>query len=786
MKKNKIRRLVMCIFILTLSCTSQKNAIQDDDFATDAAATDVLSADNDNLESDLNLDDTTKSETAKKDATNSVDEFAEFDETPPNKVTDNTANVAKNTSEDDLEKELSQLDDSPTAVTATQTPAENSPAATPEVSTKVEQPVPPPKVSVPSPEVAAEPIQPPQPPTEPEKEVSTATKVTNTAANTPVAEVTPVTETAPSRINSIQYQSNQNGGTVIINSTKPLQFTTRINTINNQLIIEVQNVKVPRKLKRSLNTKDMASSIGGVDIYQRPNSEIARFVIQLRPGATEPLVQPEGNALLIVGAANETYVKNNKGGNAPKRNEDHSFSVIADQAEDVNPDLTSEGIMSSQSLEDFLASNNKFYGKKISIEANKLDINDAFKFLAEESNVNMIIDEGIKGDVSLKLRQVPWDQAFVLLLKSKKLGYRRQGSVIRIASMETLLKEEDEAIKLRETRRSDEPLAVKRFFIGYADMADLEKKIKEFISSTTLGANGQLIAMPSRGKVISDLRTSSLIVTETPRNMAKIEKLIIALDSQPKQVLIEGKVVEASEKFVRGMGVDWSSPQQGGFDSAPSANLIRPTLKFASKLGSEIFNPSFGLGAAGRPGDLGNLTASLSLGEKEDKLRVLSSPRISVLSNHSATIAQTVNVSVDKVSATNPAAGGTTTVTSETVAVGVSLKVTPQVSNEGTVVMDLDIERSFPGSAKASEIEKRNAKTKVIVRSGQTAVIGGIFQADATESTSGIPYLKDIPIFGLLFKGSQKSKNKNELVIFVTPRIQKAVRGEEPTTSSLE
>ena len=728
MKKFNLGFILSVMLVFCLSCTSKEKSFEDDEFATGPeVAVDGSSAESEEL--DLS-DDFASTENLGENSGSAADEFAEFE----------------------------KLDDSSPAV-------EIAAPANPEETPEFEVPVPQiGDINTPQENVAVQPNAPELPAPQ--------------FAETPTPQFISdpeVSQNAPTgQINSLQYQANQNGGTIVINSTQPLQFTTRLNSATNQLVVEVQNSVIPNKLKRSLNTKDMASSIGSVDIYQKPKSKVARFVVQLRPGSPEPLVQPEGNSLLIVGAANPSYAKTRSGearsnGNQGTDENVEAGTYASDSAQALNPDLASEGIMSAQSLEDFLASNNKFYGKRISIEASKLNVTEAFKFLSEESGINMIIDDDVAGDVTLKLRQVPWDQAFVLILKSKKLGYKRQGNVIRIGSAMNLVKEEDDAIKLKEARTSNEPMIVKRFFIGYADIPELEKKIKDFLSSTTLSATGVLVASPPRGKVLSDTRTGSLIVTETAVNIAKIEKLIAALDSQPQQVLIEGKVVEAGAAAT---------------DLAPASNFIRPSLSSVPNTGlGGMFLPSVGIGIPGRPGDFGNLTATLSLGESEDKLRVLSSPRISVLSNQKATISQTVNVSIDKTS-TASTTGGPPTVTRESVPVGVSLEVTPQVSNEGTVVMDLVIERSFPGSASnLAAIERRNAKTKVIVRSGQTAVIGGIFQADASESVSGVPFLKDIPIFGLLFKGQLKTKNKNELVIFVTPRILKPVEG-DPTSAS--
>ncbi|OFZ30351.1 MAG: hypothetical protein A2622_08035 [Bdellovibrionales bacterium RIFCSPHIGHO2_01_FULL_40_29] len=737
MKTLKWGLFYSAIVVVFFSCTAKNKSVDENEFSIDS---EIASA-----ESDLSLSE--------------ADEFAEFDESESAPAESADASASN---ESALENELD-------SIAAAETPAAEPPppepiAEAPPMETS-------PSMDIPAPEVAAD-VAPPA-----------------EALDPSVAETS---STTIGEISSLQYQGNQSGGTVVINSTQPIQFTTRMNSATNQLVVEVQNSIVPSKLKRSLNTKDMASSIGSVDIYQKSKSKVARFVIQLRPGSPEPLVQPEGNSLLIVGSGNPSYAGasssgsvSDTGGSSESQQTSTESEPMAAQVHDVNADLTSAGIMDSQSLEDFMASNNKFYGKKISIEAVKLDINEAFKFISDESGVNLIVDEDVTGDVTLKLRQVPWDQAFVLILKTKKLGYKRQGNVIRVGSIATLTREEEEAIKLKDSKLSSEPLMVRRFFIGYADITELEKKIKEFIANTTISATGQISQALSRGKVISDLRTSSLIVTETNTNMAKVEKLIAALDSQPQQVLIEGKVVEAQEKFVHSMGVSWGTPALGAADGAPTGNVIRPSLSFLSGMSSTIFNPVVGIGSVGRPGDLGNLTAQLSLGEKEDKLRVLSAPRISVLTNQRATIAQTVNVSIIRSTTVSPDTGAITS-TMESLPVGVSLEVTPQVSNEGTVVMDLAIERSFPGSTTSAEIEKRNAKTKVIVRSGQTAVIGGIFQADAFESTAGIPFFKDIPIFGTLFRGQTKTKNKNELVIFVTPRILKPVLGDPAATSTIE
>lgn len=576
-----------------------------------------------------------------------------------------------------------------------------------------------------------------------------------------VAAEPPLIDQPTAKISDVKFLGNSNGGTLVINADYPLQYKTRMNSNTNQLVVEVQNAIVPDRLKRALNTKDMTSNIGSIDIYQNANSNVARFVVQLRSGAQEPLVQPEGNTLLIVGS--------------PSGITDKTPEAMAAAEGGESDDAASLGIMNSESIEEFLANNNKFYGRKISIETTDMDVRDVLKFISEESGINMIFDDNIAGRVSLKLRKVPWDQALVTILKSKKLAYRRQGQVLRIGSVEALAKEEEDAIRLKEAKLKTESLVVRNFSINYADVAALEAKIKDFI------ADGAGAAATTRGKVTVDTRTNSLIVTETNTKLAQVEKLILLLDSQPQQVLIEGRVVEASETYARTIGVNFgfNLPQTGdanlvipGRDRVTTGSLSRfysPSATFNPKA-TGSFTGSLWVGQFGAFGDL---STRLALDETEDKIKILSSPRIAVLHNSQATIKQG---SIIQVPSTETTTAGTTTTTQtfKEVEVGVNLDVKPLISSIGTVNLDLKIERS--ATAGTGTRTQREIKTNIIVKSGETAVIGGVFTSDQVNTRSGIPGLKDIPILGTLFRTDSNSSQKTELMFFISPRILKTLQ----------
>ena len=696
-----IRLMIVAAMIATLtSCAS--NQVQDD------------------LSLDEGLDSGAEISATEPAAADSADEFADFE----NKSQDQAAQEApahSGSTDQDLaiEDELNQAEGQPPAQAA-QPPAEAAPAehAAPDVpeedpfaNTVVDQPAPPPANEAPAPEIPA---------------------ISEPAPSTSVA-----TNGSPATITNLQFKANENGGTVIVQGDRPLNYTTRANADLHQYIVEVDNAILPDKLKRSLNTKDIRGSIGSIDAYQNPGSTTARFVIQMREGVAEPAVQVEGNSLLIVAAG------------AAASSIAHAEAPVVEAGEETK-------ILPNQNLTDFLAGNNKFYGKKISIETNNMDIRDALNLITEESGVNMVIAEEVKGNVSLKLRQVPWDQALIVLMRARKLGYTRQGNVLRIAPLGDLKAEEDDANKLALARKNLEPLKVRMFPVSYAKVDELEKKIKDFLGD--------------RGKVVGDVRTNSLVVTDINENLDRAAKLIQSLDTQPPQVLIEGKIVEASETFTRNIGVSWNvtgqaiklgSTSRGPVNMSPRFNINQGT----STAGNFNFNLDVGTLDV-----FGSISAALALSESENKVKTLSSPRILTMSNEKADINQTTEVPVKQVTVT----GNSSQTTYQFKPLTLKLEVTPQVTADGSVIMKVTVNRQIKGANNADgsfATNSREANTKVLVKNGQTAVIGGIYQSDATEGEEGVPWLRELPLIGNLFKVKSTDKSKSELLIFLTPRI---------------
>lgn len=535
-------------------------------------------------------------------------------------------------------------------------------------------------------------------------------------------------------IKDLKY-SSLNGGAVIIESSGPVTYRTREVPAQNQIVVELSNVRLPEKLKVPFVTKDFKQAITSFNAYQDAGSNSAKIIIQLSHAAKADVNQ-SGGTLMV----------------AAQGGADGDF----DNESLAESESGNGKILPTSSLDKTNSDDMRFYGKPISIEVRDTPVRDVIGLIAEQSGANIIVSGETEGNITMKLRQIPWDHALLLVMKSKNLGYVRQGSVLRIAPMAALQKETDDARKMADAQKLAEALKVRVIPVSYANPTNLATQLKDFLSE--------------RGKVVADIRTSSVVVTDVEENLVRIANLVKALDIPPLQVQIEGKVVEAGDRFNRDFGITWGSRGQ---DVALGGNLslAQNISVSAPSEGGKAGELSLRLGTLDI---LGDLTAALSLYEKNSLVRIVSSPRIVTMNNEAASIVQSTNIPIPQIQQTNN--GPTTSYTYRPIEL--RLEVTPQITADNDVIMALTIKREFAASIdKTPDINSREAKTKVLVHNGQTAVIGGIYQSDQTDQAAGVPWLKDVPVLGWLFKSTSKSSTKNELLLFLTPRILNAEQG---------
>ena len=597
--------------------------------------------------------------------------------------------------------------------------------------------------------------------------------------------------TPPVDITDISYLANESGGTVVIKVDSDFYFKTRSNIENKQFVVEVANANLPDKFKRPYLMKEFkGASFGALNAYQKSGSSIARVVLQLK-GEKDPIVQKEGNTLLIIPATSEIPVAeeaeedpNQKLKEAEGLQENVALEAEPRDDLDLNIDYSKGGtpeaypkyemaeetknlLLNARTLEEFLLKHRKYYGKPISIQVDNTGVKDVLEMISEEAGLNLALPNELGGSISLKLRKVPWDQAFILILKSNGLGYVREGNVIRVDTLNKLGQEVQNAQAIIERRNIAEPLQIKIIPVSYLELNDAETKLKT-------------LSTPDRGSVLSDSQTNSLIVTDVGDNILKMEKLLEALDIPPKQVLIEGKIIEAVESFSQGMGINWVATgnrtivsETGGVGGSQLG--LTPSLSVSPV--SSNFGGIATLGIqVGTLDILGNLNAQIALLEDNNLAKVVSSPRVITLTGEAAKFSQTISVPfIQKKTTTDTATGPVTSEETGTQNFSIGFDVTPVITADDSIRLDLKVNRTNPASGATLNgqvtTSSSNAETKVLVGNNQTAVIGGIYAGSETQTVNKVPVLGDIPILGWLFKSKAKENTKTELVIFVTPRV---------------
>ena len=404
-----------------------------------------------------------------------------------------------------------------------------------------------------------------------------------------------------------------------------------------------------------------------------------------------------------------------------------------------------------------------YTGQKLSLDFKDADIKNVFRLLAEVSGLNIVVTNDVNRKVTLRLVDVPWDQALDLLIDTNGLGKEQMGNVVRISTAGQLKTERDALFAARKSEETLEPLHTVYFNINYAKAKDIEAKVKTLLSKR------------ADSSLVSDERSNTIMIRDIKKSVDDASALIARLDTRTPQILIESNLIETTPTFARALGMKLGV-SRGGFSlntSNPAGSPFSPstTSSPAGAIFSVIQN---------KLGGFGDLTMELTAAEQEGKIKIISRPSVVTLNNVSSTIRSERILRIPLPSSTNIATGSGSSaagsaVATEKVPVGIILTVTPQVSNDGYVLMNINVKTSTlgtqsPGSVIPDELS-REAVSNVLVRDGETIVLGGILKDTSQESEGGVPYVKDIPIFGWLFKNHRWQKDFEELMVFITPRV---------------
>ena len=461
-----------------------------------------------------------------------------------------------------------------------------------------------------------------------------------------------------------------------------------------------------------------------------------------------------------------------------------------------------------------------YSGQRVSLDFKDADVHNVLRLLAEVSKLNIVATDDVKGKVTLKLFDVPWDQALDVVLQALNLESVQEGNVLRISTVTRLKEEREELRKAQDAAKAVEPLRVDYIRVNYAKAA----KLAELISGSQRGGqqrgggrraeNAEEGVLSDRGSAMVDDFTNTLIVRDIQRGIENARELVRRLDVQTPQVLIESDIVEATTNFARDLGIQWGYRANIGPATGTTTGLNFPGsigvggTGLGTGAGSVPFLVDFPAGGNFGPGSggaldllLGSVDGSQALDarltalEEQGKGKVISRPRVVTLNNVPATIKSLTIIRV-KLPSTgtviNTGAGGAAggqSVATEKIETGIILTVTPLVSMDGFVLLDLQAKSSqadFTQQVDSIPTEiSREANSHILVKDGQTVVLGGIYRDTTNDQQQGIPYLRDIPVLGWLFRNVNNTQRREDLLVFLTPRILGGPRVGLPTAEDL-
>lgn len=524
-------------------------------------------------------------------------------------------------------------------------------------------------------------------------------------------------------------------------------------------ILQIQGATVPEHLQRSLDASAYHTVLRQVATFQGSQAPDVVTVIANLDGAATSSLRHQGDTLIWEINAVDA---------------DHGNPGIASAAAPVTAGFVAQAHTLARSTPTQVSAGGK---KHISLDVKDADIINVLRLISEETGENIIASDEVKGKVTLKLRNVPAEQALDTMLKTKGFDKVRQNNILRIALAESIQKERDLELAKRRSQTEVEETLIKMITINYATAAEIVDQIKPMLTA--------------RGSVQVDSRTNTIILQDIASNVDRLVELARRLDKQTPMVLIQARIVEATSSFIRDLGIQWGGQ---GVQSALTGN--RTGLGFPGNIRTTgaaddlTRNQTGGLALPtnyavnlpgvlnGQGGALGFILQSadnntilnlrLSAMEQSGAGKIISSPEVATLDNKTAKVSQGVEIPISVVSA-----AGTNT---RFIPAALELEVTPHVTNDGTVLLKIKAQKSAPdftqkGAAGDPTIQKKFAETEVLVRDGDTSVIGGIYQRTTNDNVSEVPFLARLPLIGTLFREHRTQDDRSELLVFITPRI---------------
>ena len=552
---------------------------------------------------------------------------------------------------------------------------------------------------------------------------------------------------------NIDFRRGENGSGRVILRFNGNGAAADMRNEGSKVVVDVANASIPENLRRRLDVTDFATPVQSLE--PNNNAGSTRLVINTN-GAYDSMAYQTGNEYVIE--------------ITPKRAAVIASAPAARAAGAVSGDTPGQG----------------YTGRAVTFNFQDVPVRTVLQLIAEESNLNVVASDTVQGNVTLRLINVPWDQAMEIVLRAKQLDKRRDGNVIWVAPQKEIADFEKAKADARIANEDREELVTEYIAINYGNAEEIAKLLTEDSKSSSGGggaAGGAAISkgfLSPRGSVSFDNRTNTLLLIDIPKKIQEVRNLLATLDRPVDQVLIEARIVVASETFARELGVIFGVQDRVG------------TLGAGAEAGETTTDSGFlvGLPATAAAGILNlsilrsdiALDLELSALEEEGRGEVVSNPRVITANQREAIIRQGDEVGYLTIQpATTPGAVATATV--EFKEVLLELKVTPTITQDGRVYLNLMVKKDEvseliinPAGGFVPQIARREVSTAVLIDNGQTVVVGGVYEFKSREDLRKVPFLGDVPLLGNLFRNKGKSAEKAELLIFVTPRILQVSR----------
>jgi len=551
-------------------------------------------------------------------------------------------------------------------------------------------------------------------------------------------------------LKDVDFRRGPDGAGRVVVNLPSTQVGVDIRQQGQNLVVEFLRSSLPENLRRRLDVTDFGTPVQSVSTFQ--NGDRVRMVVEPRGTWEHSAYQSDNQFVLEV---------------RPMK---------------IDPNKLTQGP--------------GYQGEKLSLNFQNIEVRSLLQVIADFTNFNVVTSDSVGGNVTLRLKDVPWDQALDIIMQSKGLGVRKNGNVLWIAPKDELSAKEQVELEAKKKVAELEPLRTQSFQLNYTKAEDIAKGLVGTTQAGQSNTSAQTRILSPRGSVIFEARTNQLFVSDIPSKLEEITALVAKIDIPVRQVLIEARIVEADDQFGKALGVKLGGSDlrglQGGvpgyrlagsnrivgggnYDAIGAQTGQTGTVDYSNTQFVNLPADVSRLGGAAATVGLSLFSAAanrflnleISALESEGKGKVISSPRVVTADQQKASIEQGEEIPYQVATSS-----GATSIQFKKAAL--RLEVTPQITPEGNVIMKLDVSKDSRGTNTPNAgpaINTKKVDTQVLVENGGTVVIGGIFTQDERDEVNKVPLLGDLPVVGLLFQNKSRVTSKTELLIFITPKI---------------